>query len=140
MCQYTTKSQFDNLNKMPKVLAQGKAIQAVGARWLVLGHGGAFVTPNTCLEQVFTRLLDWYRANSGKFGLCRDNCGANLRTTLQQNGIDLYNGGAKVLNCCLIGNCSTCAVKVESGVSAAIWWDKTRQMQHFPIFLQQTCV
>ncbi len=82
MCQYTTKSQFDNEN-MPKVLAQGKTIECVR--------------------------------------------GANLRVILQQNGIDLYNGGAKVINCRGIGSCGTCAVKVEGEVSSANWRDKTRR-------------
>lgn len=82
MCQYTTKSQFGNLN-MPKVLAQGKTIE------------------------------------------CQSH--ANLRKILLHNGIDLYNGGAKVINCRGIGSCGTCAVKVEGEVSAANWRDKTRR-------------
>ncbi|BAZ51417.1 ferredoxin [Nostoc sp. NIES-4103] len=53
--------------------------------------------------------------------------GANLRKILLQNGIDLYNGGAKVINCRGIGSCGTCAVQVEGEVSAANWRDKTRR-------------
>jgi ferredoxin len=52
---------------------------------------------------------------------------ANLRTILLQNGIDLYNSGAKVINCRGIGSCGTCAVKVEGEVSAANWRDKVRR-------------
>jgi ferredoxin len=112
---------------MPKTLAQGKTIKRVGAKRLVLGHGGAFPTPDNCFEQVCNRLLDRSKPDSVRFGLCRDNCGAKLQKTLQQNSIDLYNGGAKVLNCCSVGSYSTCAVKVESEVSAANWRDKTRR-------------
>ena len=53
--------------------------------------------------------------------------GANLRKVLLQNGIDLYNGGATVINCLLIGSCGTCAVKVEGKVTQANWRDKTRR-------------
>ncbi len=53
--------------------------------------------------------------------------GANLRKILLQNGIDLYNGGAKVINCRGIGSCGTCAVKVDGEVSAANWRDKARR-------------
>jgi ferredoxin len=52
---------------------------------------------------------------------------ANLRKILLQNGIDLYNGGAKVINCRGIGSCGTCAVKVEGEVSAANWRDQARR-------------
>lgn len=52
---------------------------------------------------------------------------ANLRKILLQNGVDLYNGGAKVINCRGIGSCGTCAVKVEGEVSAVNWRDKTRR-------------
>ncbi|MCM0592038.1 MAG: 2Fe-2S iron-sulfur cluster-binding protein [Gloeotrichia echinulata IR180] len=51
----------------------------------------------------------------------------NLRKILLQNGIDLYNGGANLINCRGIGSCGTCAVKVEGEVSAANWRDKTRR-------------
>jgi ferredoxin len=53
--------------------------------------------------------------------------GANLRQILLHNGIDLYNGGAKVINCRGIGTCGTCAVLVEGEVSQANWRDKTRR-------------
>jgi ferredoxin len=55
------------------------------------------------------------------------NSQTNLRKILLQNGVDLYNGGAKVINCRGIGSCGTCAVKVEGEVSAANWRDKTRR-------------
>jgi ferredoxin len=51
----------------------------------------------------------------------------NLRKILLQNGIDLYNGNAKVINCRGIGSCGTCAVKVEGLVSPVNWRDKTRR-------------
>lgn len=53
--------------------------------------------------------------------------GANLREILPHNGIDLYNGGAKFINCRGIGSCGTCAVKVEGEVSAANWRDRARR-------------
>ncbi|MBE9051570.1 (2Fe-2S)-binding protein [Nostocales cyanobacterium LEGE 11386] len=53
--------------------------------------------------------------------------GAKLSLILQQNGIDLYNGSARVINCRGIGSCGTCAVKVEGEVSAANWRDKARR-------------
>lgn len=43
--------------------------------------------------------------------------GANLRKVLLQGDIDLYNNGAKVINCRGIGTCGTCAVKVEGEVN-----------------------
>lgn len=55
------------------------------------------------------------------------NSGANLREILLKNGIDLYNGGARLINCRGIGSCGTCAVKVEGEVSAANWRDQTRR-------------
>ena len=53
--------------------------------------------------------------------------GANLRQVLLENNIDLYNGGAKVINCHGIGTCGTCAVQVEGEVSEPNWKDKTRR-------------
>ncbi|WP_017318291.1 2Fe-2S iron-sulfur cluster-binding protein [Mastigocladopsis repens] len=53
--------------------------------------------------------------------------GANLRQILLQNGVDLYNSGAKVINCRGIGSCGTCAVLVEGEVSTANWRDKARR-------------
>jgi hypothetical protein len=117
---------------MPKVLAQGKTIRRKDARRLVLERGRAFSVLGASFRQVFTSLLDGYKSNSVRLGLCRANYGANLRTTWAQNSIDLYNGSAKVFNCCSVGSYTTCAVKVEIGVSAAIWWDKTWQMLHSP--------
>jgi ferredoxin len=52
---------------------------------------------------------------------------ANLRQILLKNGIDLYNGGSKVINCRGLGSCGTCAVKVEGEVSTENWRDRTRR-------------
>jgi ferredoxin len=52
---------------------------------------------------------------------------ANLRKVLLHNGIDLYNGGASLINCRGIGSCGNCAVKVEGEVSAANWRDNARR-------------
>ncbi len=46
---------------------------------------------------------------------------ANLRQILLQNGIDLYNSGAKLINCRGIGSCGTCAIFIEGEVSPANW-------------------
>lgn len=43
--------------------------------------------------------------------------GANLRESLLERNVDLYNSGAKVLNCHGHGTCGTCLVKVEGRVS-----------------------
>jgi ferredoxin len=53
--------------------------------------------------------------------------GANLRQVLLKHDIELYNGGAKVINCHGIGSCGTCAVLVEGEVSEPNWQDKTRR-------------
>ncbi len=53
--------------------------------------------------------------------------GDNLRNILLQNGIDLYNGNAKVINCRGIGTCGTCAVEIDGEVSEVNWRDKTRR-------------
>ncbi|OKH23253.1 (2Fe-2S)-binding protein [Hydrococcus rivularis NIES-593] len=53
--------------------------------------------------------------------------GANLRRVLIENGIDLYNGNAKIINCMGIGSCGTCAVEIEGEVSEPNWKDKTRR-------------
>lgn len=53
--------------------------------------------------------------------------GENLRKVLLSNGIDLYNGQAKLINCRGIGSCGTCAVMVEGEVSQPNWRDKTRR-------------
>ncbi|MCT7950602.1 (2Fe-2S)-binding protein [Ancylothrix sp. C2] len=52
--------------------------------------------------------------------------GANLRQVLLKNGIDLYNGGAKVINCQGIGTCGTCAVEISGPVSEIGWREKAR--------------
>lgn len=53
--------------------------------------------------------------------------GANLRQVLLVNGVDLYNGRAKIMNCRGIGTCGTCAVQIEGPVSAANWKDRARR-------------
>lgn len=52
--------------------------------------------------------------------------GANLRQVLLKNGIDVYNGGAKVINCRGIGTCGTCAVEIAGEVSDAQWRETAR--------------
>ncbi|MGI0488360.1 2Fe-2S iron-sulfur cluster-binding protein [Pantanalinema rosaneae CENA516] len=52
--------------------------------------------------------------------------GANLRQVLLQNGIDVYNGKATVINCHGFGTCGTCAVEVEGNVSDPSWRETTR--------------
>jgi hypothetical protein len=116
MCQYTTKSQLGNL-KMPKVLAQGKTIECDGVV-PQLGH--------TCFKQVSTRLAFGLHLRERRVEAYTDALEANLRKILQQNGIDLYNGGASVIDCHLIGSRANCAVKVEGEVSAANWRGKGR--------------
>jgi ferredoxin len=51
----------------------------------------------------------------------------NLRSCLLRNGIELYNGGAKVINCRGIGSCGTCAVYIEGEVNQPNWKDKARR-------------
>ncbi|AFY99284.1 2Fe-2S iron-sulfur cluster-binding protein [Calothrix sp. PCC 6303] len=51
----------------------------------------------------------------------------NLRSCLLRNGIELYNGGAKVINCRGIGTCGTCAVYIEGEVNQPNWKDKARR-------------
>ena len=53
--------------------------------------------------------------------------GANLRQVLLDNGIELYNGNAKIINCMGIGSCGTCAVEVEGEVSPPNWKDQARR-------------
>lgn len=117
MCQYTTKTQFGNL-KMPKVLAEGKTIECESV-----------VPPlnHSCLKQASIRLAFSLHLSKRRIRSYTNDIGANLRKILQQNGIDLYNSGAKVINCHIIGSCATCAVKVESEVSAANWRGKERR-------------
>jgi len=61
----------------------------------------------------------------GKTFQCKQ--GANLRQVLLANGVEVYNGQAKIINCRGIGTCGTCAVQVEGGVSAPNWKDRTRR-------------
>ncbi len=53
--------------------------------------------------------------------------GSNLRRVLLDNGVDVYNGNAKVINCRGIGTCGTCTVKVEGDISEPNWRDRTRR-------------
>ncbi|MEA5450896.1 2Fe-2S iron-sulfur cluster-binding protein [Leptolyngbya sp. CCNP1308] len=53
--------------------------------------------------------------------------GANLRQVLLANGVDLYNGQAKVINCRSLGTCGTCAVEIHGEVSAVNWKDNARR-------------
>jgi ferredoxin len=52
--------------------------------------------------------------------------GSNLRQVLLQNGIPVYNGPAKTVNCRGLGTCGTCAVGVEGEVSDPSWREKAR--------------
>ena len=59
--------------------------------------------------------------------------GANLRQVLMQNGIDLYNDRANIINCMGIGTCGTCAVSIEAAEATTIpgssplnWKEKAR--------------
>ncbi|NEQ99750.1 MAG: (2Fe-2S)-binding protein [Cyanothece sp. SIO2G6] len=53
--------------------------------------------------------------------------GDNLRQVLINHGIDLHNGGSKLINCRGIGSCGTCAVKVQGNVSEPNWRDRARR-------------
>jgi ferredoxin len=53
--------------------------------------------------------------------------GANLRTVLLEQGIELYNQQATVINCHGLGTCGTCAVQIEGTVSEANWRDRLRR-------------
>ncbi len=52
--------------------------------------------------------------------------GANLRQVLLKHKIDLYNGGATVINCHGLGTCGTCAVEIQGDASAIEWREKAR--------------
>lgn len=52
--------------------------------------------------------------------------GANLRRVLLDNGIDLHNGKAKLINCRGIGSCGTCAVQVNGETSPRNWRENQR--------------
>ena len=60
----------------------------------------------------------------GKTFECKS--GNNLRKVLLDNGINLHNGNAKIINCRGIGTCGTCAVSIEGEVSEMNWKEKTR--------------
>lgn len=52
---------------------------------------------------------------------------SNLRKVLLEQGVELYNGNAKFINCMGLGTCGTCAVVVEGEVSQPNWKDKARR-------------
>lgn len=52
--------------------------------------------------------------------------GENLRHVLLQQGIDLYNSQARLINCHGIGTCGTCAVEIEGEVSEMGWRERGR--------------
>ncbi len=52
--------------------------------------------------------------------------GANLRRALLDQGIDLHNGKAKLINCRGIGSCGTCAVQVDGETSPRNWRENQR--------------
>ena len=56
--------------------------------------------------------------------------GANLRRVLLDNGVELYNGRAKVINCHSLGTCGTCAVEISGPVSDLNWKEKGRLSMH----------
>ncbi len=51
---------------------------------------------------------------------------ANLRQSLLDNKIDLYNGAASVLNCYGHSSCGSCLIKVEGSVSEPTEFEKLR--------------
>ncbi|MEL6223708.1 MAG: 2Fe-2S iron-sulfur cluster-binding protein [Cyanobacteria bacterium J06626_14] len=53
--------------------------------------------------------------------------GSNLRRVLLDNGINVHNGNATMINCRGIGSCGTCAVKIDGDVSPPNWRDRTRR-------------
>jgi len=57
--------------------------------------------------------------------------GANLRQEARKNGIHLYPGIHKVLNCMGMGTCTSCRVQVKSGgenLSPPGVWEKTNMI------------
>ncbi|MEN9209970.1 MAG: 2Fe-2S iron-sulfur cluster-binding protein, partial [Thermostichus sp. DG02_2_bins_29] len=52
--------------------------------------------------------------------------GANLRQVLLQEGVQLYNPPAHIVNCHGLGTCGTCAVQIEGEVSPMGWRERTR--------------
>lgn len=51
---------------------------------------------------------------------------ANLRESLLDQDIELYNSGAKILNCHGHGTCGTCLVEVEGNTSEPTQMEKIR--------------
>jgi len=47
-------------------------------------------------------------------GVIEATSGSNLRTTLLENGVPLYNGKSATFNCNGLGTCGTCAVQVKA--------------------------
>jgi ferredoxin len=60
----------------------------------------------------------------GKTFVC--DRGANLREVLVEQGIDLYNDEAKLINCWGMEICGTCTVYVEGEVSPKGWRESIR--------------
>jgi ferredoxin len=52
--------------------------------------------------------------------------GANLRQVLLTQGVEVYNGAAKTINCRGIGTCGTCAVAIQGEVSQLGWREQAR--------------
>jgi ferredoxin len=51
---------------------------------------------------------------------------ANLRESLLERNVELYNSGANILNCHGHGTCGTCLVQVEGNVSEPTQIEKIR--------------
>lgn len=97
---------------MPKAQAQSETIEYIGK-----------VNPIALLAFVrsgerFASKTPWHY---------KGERGANLRQILLQNGVDLYNNGAKVVDCRRIDSCAPYAVLVEGEVSIAKSAQKARQ-------------
>ncbi|MCM1981893.1 2Fe-2S iron-sulfur cluster-binding protein [Lyngbya confervoides] len=52
--------------------------------------------------------------------------GENLRRVLLREGVDLYNGTARQINCRGIGTCGTCAVALQGERSDRNWKETGR--------------
>ncbi|WP_238553634.1 hypothetical protein [Fortiea contorta] len=116
---------------MPKVLAQGKTIECVGAKQLVVRHGVAYPSSKPSIEQVDIH-LQGCKAHKAWWWVCTHVASTYLRKTLPQTSTDLYNGGAEAIKRRLIGSYHQSAVEVENEVSAASWLHKAQQTLLFP--------
>ncbi|MDX2229399.1 MAG: 2Fe-2S iron-sulfur cluster-binding protein [Leptolyngbyaceae cyanobacterium bins.349] len=52
--------------------------------------------------------------------------GENLRQVLLQQGVEVHNGKAKLINCRGLGTCGTCAVHIEGAIAAPSWREQAR--------------